>query len=142
MDINSVFPSNYIKADDLKGRDVTVIIERVDVVTMDDKKVKPCVYFRGKEKGLLLNKTNSMNIAEIYGPETGGWIGQPIVIGPSWVDFQGKSTLSIRVRPIRPATPTQHAAAVAAQAPIPAPAQPNPNADAYDDEIPFSPQVD
>jgi len=133
MDINQLYPSDYLKAADLQGRDVTVTIERIEVVTMTDGQPKPCVYFKGKQKGLLLNKTNAMNIASLYGPNTDGWVGQPIVLGTSWVDFQGKSVEAIRVRPKRVQPQDHQAPAQPQQRQAPAAS----SDDYLDDAIPF-----
>lgn len=129
MNINEAFPSNYLKASDLKGQDVRVTIDRI---TMEDigGDHKPIVYFQGKEKGLVLNKTNGMNIAAMYGPETDGWAGNPVILYSTWVDFQGRSVEAIRVRP----TPPQQS--VQATQPPP-PAEAVPTTDDLDDEVPF-----
>ena len=56
------------------------------------------LYFQGKEKGLVLNKTNANNIAYVYGDETDDWRGQEITLFEAMVDFQGKTVPAIRVR--------------------------------------------
>jgi hypothetical protein len=38
------------------------------------------VYFQGKQKGLVTNKTNANNIAALYGDDTDDWIGQKIML--------------------------------------------------------------
>lgn len=74
MDINGVFPSKYLKAADLQGKDVTLTIEEVSVEDVggqgDASDSKPVLFFQGKEKGLVLNKTNANTISGMYGPET------------------------------------------------------------------------
>lgn len=104
MRISTAFPSNYIKAADLQGQNVTVVIDRVAVEEVGDGH-KPVLYFQGHEKGMVLNKTNSNNIAQAYGDETDDWIGAEVVMFPAMVDFQGKSVEAIRIRipPRRPA---------------------------------------
>ena len=101
--VNKMFPSNFISAGDLEGRDVQVKIGRIEVeeVGGDHKHV---VYFQGAKKGMVLNKTNAMNIATMYGPETDSWIGKAITLYPAWVDFQGRSVEAIRVRPVQPSS--------------------------------------
>lgn len=98
MNINDAFPSNYLKAADLKGQVVTVVMANVahEKIGDDDKLI---LYFDGKDKGLVLNKTNANNIAAIYGPETDSWRGQKVALATAWVDFQGRSVEAIRVRP-------------------------------------------
>jgi hypothetical protein len=95
--INDVFPSKYLKAADLNGKTVTLTIKDVSVETIgdDDKLV---VYFKGKDKGLVMNKTNSNNIAMVFGPDTDGWLEQEISVYPTMVDFQGRSMEAIRVK--------------------------------------------
>ena len=101
MNINEAFPSNYIKASDLKGKDINLVIERIGMEDIGGDH-KPVVYFRGAEKGMVLNKTNGMNIATMYGPETDAWIGKGVTLYPAWVDFQGRSVEAVRVRPVAP----------------------------------------
>lgn len=98
MNINDAFPSNYLKAADLKGNEPVVTISHITTEKMgeDDKLV---LYFKGKEKGVVLNKTNATNIASMYGPETDDWQGKKVKLVVAWVDFQGRSVEAIRVRP-------------------------------------------
>lgn len=100
MNINSAFPSKFLKASDLGGAEPIVTIDRVTEEEVGEDK-KPVVYFQGKEKGVVLNKTNAMNIAEAYGPETTNWRDQKVVLFTTWVDFQGKSVEAIRIRPAK-----------------------------------------
>lgn len=59
---------------------------------------KLVVYFEDKQKGLVLNKTNAVMIAEIVGSDdTDAWQGVAIVIYPTKTDFQGKRVDAIRV---------------------------------------------
>jgi len=107
MNINEAFPGKYIKAADLQGRDASVTIAAVEFEQVSDGKSKPVVYFRGKDRGLVLNKTNANVIAEIYGPETESWISQPITIYPTRTDYAGKMVDAIRVRYPNDANPQQ-----------------------------------
>jgi hypothetical protein len=95
--INEAFPSNYLKAADLKGRNVLVTMSHADYEMIGDDK-KLVLYFEGKDKGMVLNKTNASNIAAAYGDETDDWKGQPIVLFEAMVDFQGKTVAAIRLR--------------------------------------------
>ena len=98
MDINSAFPSTYLKAADLQGRRVAVIISEVVLEDIGGDH-KPVVYFSGKDKGLVLNKTNAQMIVEIAGgvSETDKWQGIKICLYPTKTDFQGKRVDAIRV---------------------------------------------
>ena len=97
MNINDAYPSNYLKASDLHGRTIQVIIDRVEMETVG-KDHKAVLYFQNKTKGMILNKTNANNIAAIYSPETDDWIGQPLVLFEAMVDFKGQTVPALRVR--------------------------------------------
>ncbi len=97
MKISEAFPSNFLRVDDLQNRRIKLTIERVamEKVGGDDK---PLVYFRGKDRGLVLNKTNATMIEEIAGTdEMDDWAGTEIVLYPARVEFQGKRVPAIRV---------------------------------------------
>ena len=98
MNVNDMKDSKYLKAADLKGRDVLVTIDRLEPQKMNDGKMKWVMYFRGKEKGFVLNIVNINNIAHIYGDETDEWGGKQITLFPTMVDFQGRSVEAIRVK--------------------------------------------
>jgi hypothetical protein len=97
MRISSAFPSNYLKASDLQGRQIKVTIDRVDTETIGNES-KPILYFQGKEKGMVLNKTNANNIAAAFGDDTDDWAGAEIVLYEAMVDFQGKTVPALRIR--------------------------------------------
>jgi RNA polymerase subunit RPABC4/transcription elongation factor Spt4 len=100
MDAKTIFPSKYIKAEDLQGKSVTVQIAAIEIEEIGKQKDRrPVLYFRGKEKGMVLNKTNVNKICEILGTsETDEWFGGLIVIYPTEVEFSGAMTMAIRVR--------------------------------------------
>lgn len=129
MNINEAFPSSYLKATDLNGKEPNVTISHVTMEKLGDD-TKMVLYFNGSDKGMVLNKTNAMNIAGWFGPETDGWTGQRIKLVCAWVDFQGKSVQALRVRP---ADPRQNGNAAPVQRPAPQPV----HADELNDDIPF-----
>ena len=97
MKISETFPSKYLKASDLQGREVKVTMQDVEMEKLGDD-MKPILYFKGKDKGLCLNKTNSNTIADAYGDDTDDWADQPLILFSVMVDFQGKVGPAIRVR--------------------------------------------
>lgn len=97
MLISSAFPSNYLKCADLQDRNVKVLIDRVEMEDIGGDH-KPILYFQGKDKGLVLNKTNSNNISIVYGDDTDNWTGRELILYPAMTDFQGKTVPCIRVR--------------------------------------------
>ena len=105
MDINAAFPSNYMKAADLRGQTRQATIESVAMEPLGDGQPKPLVRFRGLPVGLILNRTNGTIIAAAFGPETNNWIGRTIELFPDQVPFRGQVVPAIRVRITAPAAP-------------------------------------
>lgn len=103
INVDSVYQStsNYLKAADLPaGKKIKVTIESTEIVQMDDNGVtkdKVNVHFVGKEKTLMLNKTNSGTISHVYGPDTDGWNGKEIFLFSTQVDYAGQMVPAIRV---------------------------------------------
>ncbi len=100
MRVSDAFPSDYLKAADLREQNVLVVVDRAEMKDIGDDH-KPVLYFQGKEKGLVLNKTNANNIAMAHGDDMDDWTGKEIVLFPAMVDFQGKTVQAIRVRAAR-----------------------------------------
>lgn len=92
---------SYIKAEDLGGRAVRVSIERVTIeeIKSDGKTEKKLVaHFAGKDKGLVLNRTNADTLNEIFGTDDyDEWTG-PIVLFPDTTMFGGKKVPCVRLR--------------------------------------------
>ena len=110
MNVNLAFPSQYLKASDLGDAEPIVTIARVALEAIGrDKDHKLVVYFEGKSKGLVANKTIAKKIAELTGsPETEDWPGYPIRLYSTTADFGGESFEVIRVKAAtvaRPAAP-------------------------------------
>jgi len=96
MKASDVFPSKYLAASDLQGRHVTLTIDYVEVHDLDGQQ-KPAVYFKGKTKALLANKTNTRSIAELHGDEMDAWSGKRVTLYSTPVLFQGRTVPAIRV---------------------------------------------
>jgi hypothetical protein len=96
MNIATAFPSKYLRAADLGTATPTVTISHVTNETVGEDS-RLVVYFAGKEKGLVLNKTNANAIADLLGPETDDWTDGRIKLVKSRVDYQGKRVDAIRV---------------------------------------------
>lgn len=127
MNIDSAFPSNYLKASDLGDKQPIVTIDRIEVEPIGrDKEIKPVIYFQGKEKGLVLNKTNAKKIAELTGSkDTDDWTGCQVRIYATETEFGGETVECIRVK-----------AATAAKV-KPKQPEPEPVRDLDEEEIPF-----
>lgn len=112
-------PSKYLRGADLLGRDVTVTIDSVkkEEVTLvgGKKEIRPILRCAGKEKGIVLNKTNTRIIKSLYGPYTVDWVGKSITIfNDPTVKFGTEVTGGLRVRPKVPRTTDSRPGAEAA----------------------------
>ena len=94
-----VYPSTstHLKAEDLRNSEVKVSIETASVQKIGEDQ-KLVLTFKGKEKDLVLNKTNAGRIASALGSDYDSWPGNEIVLYPDITDFGGKPTPCIRVK--------------------------------------------
>ena len=106
MKLSDAFPSNYLKSEDLQGRDVPVVIAGTEMEMLGNER-KLVLSFQGKTKKMICNKTNAGRIAYLYGDELNDWIGREIVLTSEFVEFQGKTVKGLRVRPPSNARPAQ-----------------------------------
>lgn len=135
--IHDAFPSNYLKASDLKSTQPVVIIDRIEFEPVGrQKEMKPILYLVGKEKGIVLNKTNANNIASLAGTtETDEWPGVRIKLYATHVEFQGETVEAIRIKAAPPQAANGNGAKRAAT-PMPV-SEPEPPP-LTDDDIPFA----
>ena len=118
MNINTAFPSKYLKAADCDDHDLVLTIARVKMETIGQgqkAEQKPVVYFSEQDKGFVLNKTNAKMIARLAKSEdTDEWTGTKIRLVSAEVEFQGDLVMSLRVRPVAKATTQTEPATVEA----------------------------
>ena len=99
MNANEMFPSKWLKAADLKGRTVKVTIASCVQEDIGKGEVKPCLYFLGKDKGIILNKTNTGNCLMAFGPETDNWHGKKVLLTTQF--YPKFSTSGFIVQPLQ-----------------------------------------
>jgi hypothetical protein len=102
---DDLFGSKFLRAADLKGREATARIESVETMKMPDGKMKALLHFRGKDKALVLNKTNATRLAAAYGQDFAGWADKEVVLYPDETNFQGEMVPCLRVRVPQAAKP-------------------------------------
>ena len=99
--VGDYFPTKYLRAADIQG-DMPVTIARVEDAIMGDD-TKPVVFFNEFAKGLVMNKTNCMHIAQLLGSERfSEWAGKKIVLFQMPVQFKGETMPAIRVKAADP----------------------------------------
>ena len=145
MRTTDLFPSKYVKAEDLSSGPQTAAIRELVVEEIGQGKSresKGVLYFHGRDKGLVLNVTNCRAIEDAYGVETDDWPGKSIELFSAKVDFKGDRVDAVRVRIPREASADELVGEPPARPKRGAPAEEpsNGSADPVDDlndEIPF-----
>lgn len=140
MLISQAFPSKYVSSADLQGRTVSVSISHVEMEEVGVGEHKPVLYFQGKQKGMVLNKTNASMLVTLFGDNTDNWAGQPIELFSIHTEFQGKPVEGLRVRAAQ--QQVRNSAAQTQSAPLPSiepvgPLNDDPLDDVLEDNIPF-----
>ena len=122
MNINSAFPSKYLKASDADS-DLVLTITKVTVERVGQgakAEDKPIVYFKEVERGLCCNKTNAKLISQICkSDDTDDWTGKQIKIIATEVEYQGELVMSLRVRSVEKTKVVKKAAPAADEADTP-----------------------
>jgi hypothetical protein len=96
---SDLFPSRFLKAEDIGDGDLTVTIQSIFMEELgQDQDEKPVLYFAETKKGLVLNKTNCDAITKLYPGQIGDWIGKRIALYATEVSFGGKMLMGVRVR--------------------------------------------
>lgn len=131
--IHDAFPSDFLKVEDLQGKNVPVTIASAkidDIGQGQNRERKIIISLVGKSKKFVCNKTNAKVIAGLYGDQIEGWANQRITLCPREVEFQGNMVMALRVSLVAPP------AAGAPSAPPPPP--PPPASSSSDpDDVPF-----
>lgn len=137
--IDEAFPSKYLKASDLKGTEPVVAIDRVDYELVGQQKDrKAVVYFSGKEKGMVLNKTNAMKIVQLSGSgDTDDWPGFKIRLYATETQFQGEMVDCIRLKAAGNGKPMAAKALPVAPPPLPPMRADDHSEPLTDEDIPF-----
>ena len=94
---------SYLKAEDLQGKAIKATIEHVGLEDFKSDKgseKRLVCHFAGKDKTLLLNRTNADALAAIFGDDYDHWTG-PVVLYPDTTMFGGKRVPCLRVRAVK-----------------------------------------
>ena len=97
-DMSQAFPSKYLKAADLGGKQVPVTISHVEFEEVaKDEANKPVLYFEGRTKGMVINKTNNDRLCGAFGYQSDEWAGKEIFLYTEMTQFEGRSMPGLRV---------------------------------------------
>jgi hypothetical protein len=112
MMIHDAFPSKYIKSEDLRGLRISVTIMAVSMEDMGQNDgFKPILRFVGKEKGMVLNRTNANLLTDAWGQDTDRWVSKKIELYAHTMQFQGRNVQGLAVQPLADTTAAQQVAA-------------------------------
>jgi hypothetical protein len=126
-DVNRIYQSQFLRAEQLGGqpRRVTIESAAVEVVGQGEKATQKIVLKLVKAKQRLpLNKVNALMLSSLFGPMTENWAGKAIELRPERVLFSGQMVPAIRV----------YAAPAAVPVATPAPSVPPSASDAWETE--------
>lgn len=108
MKVSKMFPTPHLKGDDLGGIEPNVKIVKIGPVKAfnsdtNQEEDKWAVWFFGKDKYLLLNKTNATMIAELLGSdESDDWVGGRVKLYSTPVQAFGATHNAVRVKKADP----------------------------------------
>ena len=96
FDLVSQKDGKYVEA---KVKISKVVKEQVFIPNANAKEDKPVLEFEGKQKMLILNKTNTMAIVDKHGPCVKDWVGKEITlyVDPN-VKLRGQTVPGIRIK--------------------------------------------
>jgi hypothetical protein len=97
------FKSNYIKTEDLQGREHLLTIDTVEIGSVNNQETgkpedKAIIFFKGKNKGMVLNVTNWDTLEEMYGEDSDDWQGCPMILYPTTCRFGNKKVDCMRIK--------------------------------------------
>lgn len=91
VDFDQLYPGRFLKSGELLGKKVTVKIADVAIDELEGekgKKIQGIIFLEGKDKQIVLNKTNGLCLRGMFGRKLSDWIGKRITI------FQDKTKLA------------------------------------------------
>lgn len=129
--INQLFPSKFLKYDDLQGKRVVVTITEAKVGEYNGKPTVE-LRFKGTDKQFSASRINCMAIAEAVGStDTDDWIGKRVTLFPTKIEVAGQWKPCVRVDPVPPPPPANANGSQQKPAPPPPPAMRS----EFDDDI-------
>ena len=97
MRVTEIYHGKFLQATELPDGDIPVEMSHYEMVDFGSEE-KAVLYFKGKKRGLILNKTNAYKISELHGDDMEEWPGKRVVMYKTSTEFQGRSVPCIRFR--------------------------------------------
>ena len=99
---DDLYGSKYFGAAALNGQRKRARIIKVDIDDLREKdgstRRKYVVYFEGEERGLPLNKTNALRLAQAFGKDRTKWIGGHVEL---YSEMTGLGKEGVRLRALQ-----------------------------------------
>jgi len=95
--------SKYLRAEDIKEHvELRLTIDQINIETIERDgeapQQKAVCYFVGKEKGLVLNRTNAVKLSDAYGDDMDSMRGKEVLLYRDIVGFRGENVPCLRLR--------------------------------------------
>ena len=91
--------SKYLKAEDIKGKNIKAAIEAVNLVEFESddggKQQKPALKLVGKEKGVVCNATTVNELGQNFGYDSDSWVGKEIGLSTKHYASLGKDGIVV-----------------------------------------------
>ena len=98
--IDDIYEDNApLKAEDLRGEDVTLTIWSAEPKTYDDGDRKLVLRFHKASRTLPLNRVNARTIADMHGGDFEQWADRKVTLYATTTEFRGNRVPCIRVKP-------------------------------------------
>ena len=105
MKRDEMFPSKYLRAEDLRGQTIVVTVAGVEWEEVGDSETHPVVHFENKKKGMVLRPTNGDMLFALLGEDSDDWTGKQVELYVTDTVYKGRPTKGVRVRGIQAQTP-------------------------------------
>ena len=97
MNVHEMYRSNYMKSDSLNGQAFCFTITECSAEKVGEGEKRLVLAFLEASSLMILDRTNTNMLAELYGPETSEWIGKVIKLAPSTTLFLGQVVKYVRI---------------------------------------------
>lgn len=99
MDMTTVFPSRFFSPNDFDSVGKVFTIGNV-IMEQVMAEFKPVMYFKGQDKGMVINPTNGKILIGLpgFGKESNNWVGKEVVLFSYHAMFNNQPQLRLGVR--------------------------------------------
>ena len=97
MNVHEMYRSNYLTSDSLNDQAFCFTITECSAEKVGEGEKRLVLAFLEVSSLMILDRTNTNMLAELYGPETSEWRGKVIKLAPSTTLFLGQVVKYIRI---------------------------------------------